>query len=138
MGKYALAFLGVGFLVAAEPAPKPTTESGNTLNQKLQQTFTDLEVANAAVKMEIGSQGLLLAASAVSIEADGRVKLTDCALARFGKAADPTNPRRATTLRSEYVLLEVDQPIRTMTELGSRRILSAELAGGVQVNFKKE
>jgi RNA polymerase sigma factor (sigma-70 family) len=105
------------------------------LDRRLKLTFPDMEVSNAVVKLEIRAQGLLIAATIFSLEADGRVKLTDCAVARMGKGIDPAKPWRATTMRSEFVLLRLDQPVRNVADLCSRRVVTAELAGGVRVSF---
>jgi len=131
MSKYALTFLA-GSLLAAAAAP---ARAGDTVDPTLKQAFTDMEVNNAAIKVELCGQRLLLAASAVVVDPDGRIRLTDCALVRFGKGADPSKPWRATTVRGEYIVFTLDRPIRSVTNLGSRKILSAEVAGGLRVTF---
>ncbi len=135
MSKFALPILTVVFLTSAEPTPKAAAQCGTAIDRKLKQAFSDSAVKDAAVKLEFRSQGLLLAASSVTIEPDGRIKLTDCAVARFGEGADPARPGRLTTMRSTQVTLALDKPINGLTDLGDRRVLSAELAGGIRMTF---
>ena len=93
---------------------------------------------NAAIKVELRGQGLLLAASTLAIDPDGRVRLTDCVLVRLGPGVDSAKSWCATTIRSKYIVFTLDQPIRSVTDLGTRKILSAELAGGLRLTFQEE
>jgi hypothetical protein len=133
MGKYAVLFLVIAVLVMGNAPRKAAAEEG-LVDRKLRQAFPGSTLSAATIKLEVRSKGLLIAASAVAIEPDGRVRFTDCAIARFprGEAGKGVKP---TTIRSEYASFMPDRAVRSITELGSRKILAVELAGGVSVTL---
>jgi hypothetical protein len=71
----------------------------------------------------------------MAVEADGRIKLIDCAIARFPEGEAPGKGVKPTTIRSENAYLTLDNAARSVTDLASRKILSVELAGGVSLSL---
>jgi len=134
MGKYAVV-LGVVALLAAVDAPRRAVAEEGTVDQKLRQAFPGSEVSAAAIKLEVRSKGLVIAASAMAVEADGRVKLSDCCIARFPTGETAGAGVRPTTIRSEYASFKLDGAVRSVTDLASRKILSIELAAGVSMRL---
>jgi RNA polymerase sigma factor (sigma-70 family) len=108
------------------------------LDQKVDLAFPRMEMAMAGVQVEQRGQGLLLAGSGFSVQKDGRVKLTDCGVARLRYPQDdPSKPRVESRIYSEYGLFTLDRPIRAAADLESCRILSVEFAGGDRMNFSR-
>jgi hypothetical protein len=136
MRKYAIAFLAVGLLGAA-PVPRSVSpRTGAALDHKLQQAFPGTEVSMAPIRIDLPGPGLVIAASAMSVEADGRIKFTDCAIAHFpgsegGRAARPT------AIRSAHAYFRLDRPAASLADLGDRKVLAVELAGGVRLLLER-
>jgi hypothetical protein len=82
------------------------------------------------IRLLIRDKGLVLAAGQFFLEDDGRVKLAEVSAALF-----PTNvevPKEPlTTVRSKWVIITFDQPLRSAELLSSRRWVSLEFPSGV-------
>jgi hypothetical protein len=137
MAKYAIFLVMVALLAVVDAPARAVAEEG-TADQKLRQAFPGSEVSAAAIKLEVRSQGLLIAASALAVEADGRVKVSDCAIARFPTGETAGARVRPTTIRSEHAYFKLDGAIRSVADLATCKILSVELAGGESVRLASE
>jgi hypothetical protein len=137
MGKDALTvlvsvlLLGVaGLAGAAEKA-----EKGPDLETRFRKAFPgDDRVLQLAIRFDHRRKGLLMAAESFTVLDDGRVGLTDFAMAWVGKG-DSKSP--VTAVRSAHAVLTLDKPIARFHEVGSRKILSIELANGVRLTLDK-
>jgi hypothetical protein len=117
-------------------APSVTTADERTTELKLQQAFpNDRGVSNLGIKLTIRAQGLVIAADSAIVEPDGRIKLSDCAIAQFPRQDAGGMTIRPTTIRSEYAYLKYDGPVRSMGDLASRKILAVELPGGATMSL---
>jgi RNA polymerase sigma factor (sigma-70 family) len=91
------------------------------------------EVCEAAIKLEIRSQRLVLAADSMSIEEDGRVRFAPCWLVRYDAEAPGSAAPQALTLRCREVRLTFDGAVRNLADMGRRRVVAIEPAGNVRL-----
>ena len=120
-----------------DPTPQYPAEQV-TLRDKLRAAFgEDCEELKAPLKVECYSLGLVIAAKEGVIE-DGRFKFTSCSVALLGKSQGEIRPSAVTTIRSDCVYVRFDRPLKDLSDLGKRRIVSFELAGGFRLEFKKQ
>jgi hypothetical protein len=129
-----ISFVVVTFL-GALGAPSVTTAGETTTERKLQQAFPNDQASSAAIKLNIRAQGLVISADSAIVEPDGRIKLSDCAIAQFPRQDAGGKTIRPTTIRSEYAYLRYDVPVRSLVDLVSRKILAVELPGGATMSL---
>jgi hypothetical protein len=100
--------------------------------RKLEEAFGDKSPeVGRAIKLEIRKKGLVLAAEATKILENGQVQLTPFSMAIFSEDRGDGKPPEINTVKSKVALLTFDQPIVTMTDIGSRKIVGAELKGDI-------
>jgi lipopolysaccharide export system protein LptA len=100
------------------------------LDQKLILAFgPDCREVNWALKLELNSKGMVVAARDFAIQKDGRLKLEMLSLALFGKDQNDGRPVEINTVRAKLAYLTFDKPLKDDKELGGRRIVAAELIG---------
>jgi RNA polymerase sigma factor (sigma-70 family) len=80
------------------------------------------EARQAAIRLELRGQGLLLAANELTIEKDGRVRFAPCWIARSGGTV--------ARCRAATLTLDWKGPLREIGDLGRRRILAIHLEHG--------
>jgi hypothetical protein len=132
MATLAWVLMAAALCAGGVPLPTPLSER----EQKLQQAFgTDCDELRWGLKMLFRDKGLVLAAEKLTMETDGRVKLTPCSIAHFTNNSN--SKLQIVTTRSEWVLLALDRPIQNLSELASSKILAAEFPGGLKVQFKE-
>jgi hypothetical protein len=103
------------------------------LEQKFDQALPSNDVYfPLPIKIDMKSERLILAANKAAVEADGRIRLEDCALARFD--ADGS---KVTAIRSPQAFITLEDPVRSVRDLGAARIRVVEFADGVRMDFKK-
>ncbi|VTS01383.1 hypothetical protein [Tuwongella immobilis] len=105
------------------PLPVPTVSATDL---RLREAFgTNCPEIEYPIKIDVRARGMLVAANHFEINPDGRVRLTEVSVALFGK---PKNGHSEIhTVHADIALLEMDSPVKTVAELGSRKILGAEL-----------
>jgi hypothetical protein len=134
MSKYAMGLLVVallGMVAASQAAELPIDR---TTDEILQQAFPFTDVCKAECRIRFHHLGMVVTASSVAFEADGRVKLADCAIVRYGKDGDG-KLRQATTIRSERAHFRLARPARSFSDLSRFKILAIDLAGGVSLKI---
>jgi len=95
--------------------------------------FPDRDYSAAPIKLVVAGHNCVLAASALTFEADGTAKLTDAAAvrvrtARGNEVVDAIAGRSAT--------VTFDRPVRTADELGQSKIVSIETADGRVIRLR--
>lgn len=88
---------------------------------------------NRTIKLEVRKKGLVIASDQMTIESDGRVKLTPLRLALFREEKADCQFPEVNTISSDNAWLTFDQPIANMTDIGTRKIVGAELKGGIVI-----
>jgi hypothetical protein len=110
-------------------------QTGSEVERKLRLAFGEecKEVAEAAIKVEIRSRNLILAANSFRVEPDGRVRFAPCWMVRGGGQGDAAG--EAMALRCREVTFTFDGPVRDLAEMGRRQILALEPSGNVRISF---
>jgi hypothetical protein len=104
---------------------------------KLRQAFGEFckEATNKyPIKLELRGRNMILATSDFNFEHDpeGRVRLSPVSVAMFSKA-EPGKFPEINTVRAEVAYLTFDKPIKSMTELSTRKITKGELRGKIEI-----
>lgn len=116
----------------APPAGRP--RRSDKLSEKLQLAFrANAKELNWAIRIDVQSKGMLLAAEQFEVTRDGRVCLTPLSIAKFGKEKNDGLPPEIHTIRGEVAYLEFDRPVTNFSEIASRKITKAELSGRIEV-----
>jgi hypothetical protein len=127
MARYMVSVLAAAVLAGG-------ARGGEPVDDLLRRAFPDAAPVQAPIKASWRAQGLLVTAANFEILPDGRVRLTDCAVARFPAAGD--GAARPTTARSPRADLTFDAPVRRLTDLSGRKVVSADLGAGVRLEFE--
>jgi lipopolysaccharide export system protein LptA len=102
-------------------------------DKKLALAFGEREdLQKMPIKLEVNSKNLVLAAQEFEILEDGRARLTPFYLAVFGKNTDNRFPE-INTIKGDVAFLTFDQPVKSITEISSRKINAGELTGNIYV-----
>jgi hypothetical protein len=100
--------------------------------RKLEEAFGDKSPeVGRAIKLEIRKKGLVLSAEEAKILENGQVRLTPFSMAIYSEDRGDGKLPEINTVKSKVALLTFDQPIVNMTDIGSRKIVGAELKGGI-------
>jgi hypothetical protein len=108
----------------------------NLVNRMLEQAFgKDCdEVKKRAIKMEVGSRHLYLAADDFQILPDGRGQFKPFSIAIYGKGTGPGGYPEINTLQADEAVLEFDKPLTNSAEqVGDRKIVAGTLKGNVRI-----
>jgi lipopolysaccharide export system protein LptA len=101
---------------------------------KLKKAFgINCEELKRAIRLELHSKNMVLAAERFDIDSDGRVCLHPISVAVFGKGRWDAPDVEISTVQSEVAYLKFDGPVRNMTELSGRKIVAAELQNNINV-----
>jgi lipopolysaccharide export system protein LptA len=117
-------------LLARRSDTEPFVAPPKTLtDQKLLIAFgpTCIEV-DYSYKLELPAKGIIIATNQYSIDPDGRMKLTPFSLATL-KERNPGTYPEINSIHCDVGYLEFDKPVKTLQEVGSRRIVACELIG---------
>jgi lipopolysaccharide export system protein LptA len=117
-------------LLARRSDTEPFVAPPKTLtDQKLLIAFGPncLEV-DYSYKLELPAKGIVIATNQYSIDPDGRLKLTPFSLATL-KERTPGMTPEINSIHCDVGYLEFDKPVKTLQEIGSRRIVACELIG---------
>ncbi len=113
---------------------RTSAEQWTLCEQKVKQAFGD--DIKGELRLYVPKQGLVLVTDSFTFEADGRLKLTPCAVAWFEKGKEGAEARLLTSVRSGHAYLTVDRPITNPMDLGNCRFVILELEGGMRLEFK--
>lgn len=138
MGKCTWMILTVIFLLSADVPKQVAFADDTTVGEKLREAFPGGEVEKSPIRIYFQSKRLLIAAEQISIETDGEVKLTGCAIARFQAPKESDKASRPTTIRCKFARIKLHRPAACFTpDLIRRNIESIELSGGVRLTFEE-
>jgi hypothetical protein len=138
MSRYALIILVASFplIAGADVSKREALANGDTVGEKLRKAFPGSDVENAPIRLDIRSKRLLIPADRMILEADGRVKLVGCAIARSQAPKESGEPSLPTTIRCQFALIKFDRPVHSFSPAEFRhKIVSVELSGGVHLTF---
>lgn len=79
-------------------------------------------------KLELPAKGIIIATNQYDIDPDGRLKLTPFSLATIKDRPGGAHPE-IYSVHCDLGFLEFDKPVKTMQEIGTRRIVACELLG---------
>lgn len=113
---------------AASPAPAATAGDPAETRRKLQLALGDAAGGDPPFLCELASQGLILAADELTVEADGRARLTHFRAAVFRPGV---KPEAVFTAQAGTARLTLDGRITGPAELAGRKVVSVELDEGV-------
>jgi hypothetical protein len=130
-----LVYLALAVGLAPAQAGEPVEPSRDDL---LRIAFgADAVEATRPIRLLIRDRGLVLTATHLFVEGDGRVKVTDMSAAWFPTELEsPKEP--LTTVRSKWVRVTLDRPATSLRELANRRWVSIELPGGVIIGSSQK
>src|SRR5262245_1518895 len=125
------------YLQSADPGSPEGSHAANSVNDMDKQ----LEVAfgkeclerDYAIKFQVRSKGMVLAAKEFVIEKDGKVKLAPVSCAIFGKNNDDGKFPEINTVRANFAWLTFDRPIIHPADMGKHKIVAGELKGNVDI-----
>jgi hypothetical protein len=93
------------------------------------------EVREADVKVDFPSLHLVLATKQIVIGNDGEVTFAPCWYARFDNVQGASEETAITTLRCEKARFRFDGPVRKLSDLVNRKVISIEPTGNVRIAF---
>lgn len=118
---------------ASELPPLPERPASRVV-ARLQQAFgAECPEIHRQIKLELASRGMVFAADHFKIEPDGRVCLTPLSVVMFSKDKGDPRPPEVTTIRGQVAYLRFDRPVTQYTEIGSRKIVAADLSGSIEL-----
>jgi hypothetical protein len=123
-------------LLMGADSPKKADVVPERIRERLRNAFPGDEIVNADT-LFIRSKRLLIAFNQMNFD-NGRMKLTDCAIVQIEKDEGKGKASRPTAVRASVAYLTFDKPISTIADLGNRKIVSAELPGGIRLALEKE
>lgn len=118
---------------ASELPPLPERPASRVV-ARLQQAFgAECPEIHRQIKLELASRGMVFAADHFKIEDDGRVCLTPLSVVMFSRDKGDPRPPEVTTIRGQVAYLRFDRPVTQYTEIGSRKIVAADLSGSIEL-----
>src|SRR5262249_31767339 len=117
------------------PSTREAQPESSEVDRKLAQVFGEdyKEISRANVKISLPN--LILATNQITFEPGGRVNLARCWCARFGKEPRDSEEVGVTTIYSDQACIRFDGPVRTIADLGNRKVISIEPSGKVRIAF---
>jgi len=135
LGSYdGLPILPEKYLPSPDREPPVTPPPGTTEKKILLAWGAECEEMKRETILDLSSKGLLISAGKFEID-NGRVKLTPFSAALFPKGRRDDKHPEINTVKCELAYLTFDKPIKSVTEMNSRKIIGVELrgAGGVTI-----
>ena len=127
MSRFVMSSLVAGLLLGA-------THADESVDDKLRRAFPgDDNPIRASIKFVSKTDRLIVAASAFEFLSDGRIRAIECYIVRLPAESEST--AQPTTIRSGIAHLTFESPVRQMKDLSGRKVVSAELNGGVRMEF---
>lgn len=109
-------------------------ERPSVLTRRLRQAFgNDCKEQKWAIRLLIDSRHMVLAAEQFTVRSDGKVLLTPISLALFSKDKNDGQYPEISTIQAREALLTFDRPVSNFSEIGTRRIVKAELANRIEI-----
>lgn len=108
---------------------RATPTSSLAIEERLRATFPDLDISEATIKLHNPATGFAIVADTITIQGDGRVKLTKAAVCRQQNGVPAI-------VRGEQILLELDGPVQAVADVMQRRIVSLQVDGASEVSSR--
>jgi lipopolysaccharide export system protein LptA len=122
----------VDYVDGGEIAPRAIKRSAMT--DKVKEAFgPECKELNYPIQLELHAKRTLLTARDFKIEPDGRLQLRTLGLALFGADKGDGRGIEINTLCADHAYLTFDRPIGNLGEIGSRKIVAAELFKNITV-----
>ncbi|MFO0928413.1 MAG: hypothetical protein U0736_15535 [Gemmataceae bacterium] len=116
----------------------PPPRGVSKLEQKIKRAFgPDCKELKRAIRLEVHSRNMILAAEQFKVASDGRVVLAPISVALTGKEKGDGLPPEINTIRGEVAYLTFDRPVSNFSEIASRKIVEAELTGRIEVTSNR-
>ena len=120
------------------PDPKniliPAKNGETPLTRKIRLAFgPKCEELNRPIRLDLASRSMVLCADQFEVTKDGKVSLLKLSLAIFGKEKNDGLPAEISTISGESALLTFDRPVSSFSEIGSRKIVEAEIHNNINI-----
>jgi lipopolysaccharide export system protein LptA len=117
----------------SDPGPPPVKNGENQLARKIKLAFgAKCKELNRPIRLDVTSKGMVLCAEQFELK-EGKVSLFEPSLALFGKDKKDGLPAEINTLSGQTALLTFDRPVHNFSEIGSRKIVEAEIQGNIEI-----
>lgn len=104
---------------------------GNPTAQRIRQAFgPNAPELRYYIKADSKAKGLLVVGHEIEmpkLDAEGKVTITPCSVAIFGKARGQKGEQEITTMHCDRAILQFDAPVKKWSDMEGRRIVAAEL-----------
>lgn len=112
----------------------PPPRGVSKLEQKIKRAFgPDCKELKRAIRLEVHSRNMIIAAEQFKVAADGRVVLSPLSIALIGREKNDGIAPEINTIRGEVAYLTFDRPVTNFSEIASRKVVAAELSGRIEV-----
>jgi lipopolysaccharide export system protein LptA len=139
------AYTSVGRIDGLPPLPEaywPTERVGDLvvlpvkskLVGMIKQAFgDDCPELKRPIRVALPARNMVLTAEQFQVTPDGRVCLNPISVALFGKDKGDRRPVEISCIRADVAWLKFDRPVANLSDLGSRKIVEAELNGQIDI-----
>jgi lipopolysaccharide export system protein LptA len=113
-----------------KPDAMPTVRAeGNPTAQRIRQAFgPSAPELRYYIKADSKAKGILVVGHEMTKpDAEGKVTITPCSVAIFGKTRDGKGVQEITTMHCDRAILQFDKPVKNYSEMEGRKIVAAEL-----------
>ena len=86
-----------------------------------------------AVRLELNSKSMVMAAESFEIAKDGRVRLEPLSVALFGKKKNDGRGVEINVLHCNVAYIKFDRPVSSLSEISGRKVEEAELTGNIRI-----
>jgi lipopolysaccharide export system protein LptA len=122
------------FLPGDHTGPIVVGPRPSKIEAKLAEAFgPDCPELTRAIRLELHSKNMVLAAATFQVQPDGRVSLAPLSVALFGKEKHDGRGTEINSIRCLTAYLRFDRPINNISEIGGRKIVEAELNGNIEI-----
>lgn len=113
---------------------KPPEFIPSRLEKQICQAFGEnCKELKRSIRLALPSKNMVLAAEHFEVARDGRVCLSPISVALFGKEKKEGQGVEISVIRADVAWLKFDRPVSNFSELGSRKIVEAELNGKIDL-----
>jgi lipopolysaccharide export system protein LptA len=104
------------------------------MEEKMRQAFgIGCRELTWAVRLELNSKSMVMAAEAFEIAKDGRVRLEPLSLALFSKKKNDGRGVEINVLQCNVAYIKFDRPVSSLSEISGRKVEEAELIGNIRI-----
>ncbi len=129
--------LPIAFLESRDPTAKVSAPPEVNRQQRIIAAFgSGCPELRYPVYLEIRAKGLLLAADRYSVTDDGQLQFSHFSLAIFGKVKPGQEYPEINTIHADKAFVEFDQPVGSLADLSSRKIVGARLESDKKLHLR--